>query len=136
MSRITEYLQSNSSECTGDWRKRAEYVNKNRDWLTLSRIITLRVISKMESRKITQKDLASMMGCTQQYVSSLLKGSTNMTLETICRLEKALEMDIVSETIKNSLGYGNGYLSDSFGEEAKSGIISSSSFVDGYDEDE
>lgn len=90
----------------------------------------------MESRKITQKDLASMMGCTQQYVSSLLKGSTNMTLETICRLEKALEMDIVSETIKNSLGFGNGYLSDSFGEEANSEIISSSSFVDGYDEDE
>jgi transcriptional regulator with XRE-family HTH domain len=34
------------------------------------------------------------MGCSQQYVSNLLKGSSNMTLETVARLENALDIDI------------------------------------------
>ena len=49
--------------------------------------------------------LAERMGCTQQYVSNLLKGSSNMTLETIAKLERALNIDIV----KSALTYVSGY---------------------------
>ena len=49
----------------------------------------------MDEQGVTQKQLAERIGCSQQYVSNLLKGSTNMTLETIARLEKALNIDIV-----------------------------------------
>lgn len=42
---------------------------------------------------------------SQQYVSNLMKGSSNMTLETIARLEKALNLDI----IKSALTYVQGY---------------------------
>ena len=38
--------------------------------------------------------LAERMGCTQQYVSNLLKGSSNMTLETIAKLESALQIQL------------------------------------------
>ena len=49
----------------------------------------------MEDQSVTQAELAKRMGCTQQYVSNLLKGSSNMTLETIARLENALNIDIL-----------------------------------------
>jgi len=39
--------------------------------------------------------LAERMGCSQQYVSNLLKGNSNMTLETIARIEDALSIDIL-----------------------------------------
>ncbi len=48
----------------------------------------------MDEQSVTQAVLAERMGCTQQYVSNLLKGSSNMTLETIAKLESALHIDL------------------------------------------
>ena len=48
----------------------------------------------MDEQSVTQVMLAERMGCTQQYVSNLLKGSSNMTLETIAKLESALHIDL------------------------------------------
>ena len=59
----------------------------------------------MEAQSVTQMELARRMGCSQQYVSNLLKGSSNMTLETIARLENALGIDLIS----TALTYVNGY---------------------------
>lgn len=48
----------------------------------------------MDEQSITQIMLAERLGCSQQYVSNLLKGSSNMTLETIAKLESALQIDL------------------------------------------
>lgn len=72
----------------------------------------------MDDQSITQVELAKRMGCTQQYVSNLLKGSSNMTLETIARLENALSIDLVKS-------------SDSAGEKLDPDI-KTSDFVEGY----
>lgn len=91
----------------------------------------------MEEQSITQVELAKRMGCTQQYVSNLLKGSSNMTLETIARLENALSIDLVKSTLTYVSGYGSTapsrpqYLSDSAGEKLDPNI-KTSDLVDGY----
>ena len=59
----------------------------------------------MDELSVTQAELARRMGCSQQYVSNLLKGSSNMTLETIGRLEKALNLDILRSAISYVSGY-------------------------------
>ena len=59
----------------------------------------------MDEQGVTQKQLAERIGCSQQYVSNLLKGSTNMTLETIARLEKALNIDIVRSKLTYATEY-------------------------------
>ena len=38
------------------------------------------------------------MGCSPQYVSRLLKGEENLSLETICKLENALHESIMQAT--------------------------------------
>ena len=90
----------------------------------------------MDEQSVTQVELAKRMGCTQQYVSNLLKGSSNMTLETIARLENAMNIDL----IKSALTYVNGYsilpsrpqyLNDSVGEELDPDI-KTSDYVEGY----
>ena len=53
----------------------------------------------MDEQSVTQAEWARRMGCTQQYVSNLLKGSSNMTLETIARLEIALNLDILKTAL-------------------------------------
>ena len=47
----------------------------------------------------TQKQLAQALDCTQQHVSVILNGRVNMTLETIAKLDKALQFDLVGEAL-------------------------------------
>ena len=43
----------------------------------------------------TQKALAERMNCTQQYVSKILKGKENMSLDTLSKLEDALGINLI-----------------------------------------
>lgn len=95
MNKTIEYLSSHQSDTSSHWRENAQWRRDNDDWLRYAQFITLQVMKSMDEQGVTQKQLAERIGCSQQYVSNLLKGSTNMTLETIARLEKALNIDIV-----------------------------------------
>jgi transcriptional regulator with XRE-family HTH domain len=44
-----------------------------------------------------QKALAERMNCTQQYVSKILKGSENMPLDTLSKLEDALGINLIND---------------------------------------
>ena len=90
----------------------------------------------MDEQSVTQVELAKRMGCTQQYVSNLLKGSSNMTLETIARLENALNIDLIKSALTYVSGYSvlsstPQYLNDSVGEELDPDI-KTSDYVEGY----
>lgn len=101
MSKAIEFLKAHQSPTDSKWREEAQWRNDNEYWLKYAQTITLAVHKSMDQNSITQSQLAKRMGCTQQYVSNLLKGSTNMTIETIARLEIALDIDI----LKTALGY-------------------------------
>ena len=45
------------------------------------------------------------MGCSQQYISKVLKGKENLSLETISKIEFALDIDLV----KSALSYVKEY---------------------------
>ena len=51
----------------------------------------------MKEKGLTQAALARRMNCTQQYVSKILKGKENMSLDIICRLENALKINIIAD---------------------------------------
>lgn len=99
MSKALDYLEANQSPNSSRWREKAQWRRDNEYWLKYSRLITIRVLRSMDDQSITQAELAKRIGCTQQYVSTLLNGSSNMTLETIARLEKALNIDILKSIL-------------------------------------
>ena len=74
------------------WREEAETRRTNREWLRYSQRIAMAVLDKMEELGLTQKALAEHMGCTQQYIFKMLKGHENPSLETIYKLEMALDL--------------------------------------------
>jgi transcriptional regulator with XRE-family HTH domain len=53
----------------------------------------------MEELGMTQRALAEKMNCTQQYVSKVLKGRENLSLETLCKIENALDIKILQARI-------------------------------------
>lgn len=106
MSKATEFLNNNQSATPSKWREAAEWRRKNEKWLKYARVITMKTMQAMDKQSVTQSLLAERMGCSQQYVSNLLKGSSNMTLETIARIETALNIDLIGSALS---GLVDGY---------------------------
>lgn len=106
MSKATEFLYDHQSATPSKWREAAEWRRKNEKWLKYARVITMKTMQAMDKQSVTQSLLAERMGCSQQYVSNLLKGSSNMTLETISRIETALNIDLIGSALG---GLADGY---------------------------
>ena len=92
-------------EVKTDWREKAGWRRENRRWLRYSGFIALTVLHRLEELKMSQKELAERMKCSPQYISKLLKGSENLTLDTISKLEECLDLDLV----RGALTYVHGY---------------------------
>ena len=81
-------------ETPSKWREEAEWIRENASWLRHSQQIAVKVLLKIKVLHLTQKALAERMNYTQQYVSKILKGKENLSLDTMTRLE-ALEISLV-----------------------------------------
>ena len=46
----------------------------NKSWLSYSQLIAMMMLDRMEELHMSQKQLSELMGCSQQYVSKVLKG--------------------------------------------------------------
>ena len=73
--------------------------NKREDWICHSQAIAAIMSNRMEELGMTQRALAEKMNCTQQYVSKVLKGRENLSLETLCKIENALDIKILQARI-------------------------------------
>lgn len=100
-----DILNKYKSDTAGKWREEAEYRRTNARWLRYSAMISLQVRDRMSQIGMTQVALAEKLGCTQQHISMLLKGKNNLTLETIAKLEEALDFDIIGEALMPVDGY-------------------------------
>lgn len=94
MENTLEKLRVYKSSTPSKWRTKAEFRLKNKEWLRYSQKIALKMLNKMERENITQKQLAERMNCTQQYVSKILKGGENLSIETMLKIEKSLQIGI------------------------------------------
>jgi len=95
METTVKKLKQHSSPTFTQWRKEAEYRLENKSWLRYSQHISLLMQDKMKEMNLTQKELASQMSVSQQYVSKILKGHENFSLETLAKIEDILHINIL-----------------------------------------
>ena len=93
IQKTLEFLEAHQSETPSKWREEAE-------WLRHSQQIAVKVLLKMKELHLTQKALAERINCTQQYVLKILKGKDNLSLDTMTRLEEALEISLVYPVVE------------------------------------
>ncbi|MDE6499000.1 MAG: helix-turn-helix transcriptional regulator [Muribaculaceae bacterium] len=91
LSKLNQHAGGTSSK----WRKNAEWRNANKSWLRYSQRIAMMMLDRMDELGLTQKLVAERMGCSQQYVSRVLKGTENLSIETISKIEEALDLEIL-----------------------------------------
>ena len=68
-----------------------------RNWAQYSQAIAVLMSRRMSELGMTQRMLAEKMNCSQQYVSKVLKGKENLSLETLFKIETALNLKLVCE---------------------------------------
>lgn len=121
MTRAIDVLRANQSAENSKWREQAQWRTENWGWLKHSLHIALQTRDRMRALGLTQKELAERMGCSQQYVSLILKGKENLTLETISKIESVLDFDLIGNRAKCVEGcsptYTPSYLSETEGPE-------------------
>ena len=88
-------LKEHQSATPSAWREAATERKANKEWLRYSQRIAMQMLDKMESVGMTQKRLAELMGCSQQYVSKILRGKENLSLETLYKIESALGISVL-----------------------------------------
>lgn len=78
------------------WLEEAEQRKANKSWLKHSQKIALLVLRHLRENKISQKELAERLSISPQQVNKWLKGNENFTLDTICKLEEALDIQLLT----------------------------------------
>jgi transcriptional regulator with XRE-family HTH domain len=77
-------------------KEQVRHRKENREWLRMSQEIALCLHYYLRTSGTTQRELADKMGVSAVYVGKLLKGGENMTLETICKIQKAIDKALVT----------------------------------------
>lgn len=78
-----------------EWKESARFRETNEAWLDKSAEIALMVLRALRSKNMTQKDLAEKLNISAQQISKIVQGKENLTLETISKLENALQIKLV-----------------------------------------
>ena len=92
VGKLNEIAKPRSEEA----KERLRFRRENREWIRMSQEIALCIHYYLRKNNMTQKDLADKMNVTSVYVGKILKGGENLTLETICKLQKATGMELIS----------------------------------------
>ena len=71
------------------WRK------ENQAWLKRSQAVAIKVLSTLAEKRMSQKELAEIIGISPQQVNKWVKGKENFTFETISKLESALDIELI-----------------------------------------
>jgi len=97
--KLMELVSNTDTQLVKAMRERA----RNKAMLRESKKIAMQILFKLRANKMTQTELAEKMKVSPQFVSKLLAGTENLTLETIVKIQQALDIAIlVSYKTKNA----------------------------------
>lgn len=77
------------------WKTKALYRVNNEDWLEKSAAIALRILEVLRRGNITKEALSHRSGIPLDEIDIICKGHANLTLEVICKLESALNVQLI-----------------------------------------
>lgn len=80
---------------TSDWLRKAKERKANQEWLDISFKIATKILKYLRESGMTQKDLAQRLNYSPQYLSRILKGKENFTIETISKIQNTIEVQLI-----------------------------------------
>jgi ribosome-binding protein aMBF1 (putative translation factor) len=99
MKKAIKQIKEYESATPSRWRDEAVFRCENKTWLRYSQHIAMLMLDKMEELDLTQKNLAGQMNVSQQYISKVLKGQENLSLETLAKIEDILHIHVLAHEL-------------------------------------
>ena len=78
-----------------DFHEYAERWSAIQEWEMLSQTVAFEILDALSQRSWNQTDLAKKMGVSRQYVSKLVSGRENLSLEQLAKINNAFERNIL-----------------------------------------
>ncbi|MCH4896102.1 XRE family transcriptional regulator [Marinilabiliaceae bacterium JC040] len=91
------------SDRKSNWLEYAKFQQENANWLEKSAKIAIVILRHLRKNNISQIELAKRLNVSAQYVNKILKGRENLSLETISKLESALNIDLIEIEINRNM---------------------------------
>lgn len=92
--KLSDKIKAEAAKDT-EWLQKADFRKANEDWLDISFGISMMILKFIREQGITQKELAEKLCFSPQYMSKILQGKENLTLETIAKLQKATGITLI-----------------------------------------
>lgn len=73
-----------------------QWRQKNRKWLKHSFFIAIKILLTLDKENISIDKFSELSGIEKEEIMKILKGSENMTIETISKIEEALQIKIIN----------------------------------------
>lgn len=73
----------------------AKFRDENREWLKKSALIALEIHRYLRQNGMTQSQLAEKMGISPAMVTKLLSGKENLSLKTVCGIERVIHLELL-----------------------------------------
>lgn len=77
------------------WLEKAKARRANREWLDISFKIAMKILKYLRDNNLTQKELADDLEFSPQYLSKVLKGKENLTIETITKIQRVINVELI-----------------------------------------
>lgn len=84
-----------SQNPVSNWAAGVEWRKANKFWIRKSSDIALRILDALDELGWNKARLAKEMGVSPQQVSKYVRGEENFKLETICKLEQVLGVELL-----------------------------------------
>lgn len=94
------FLDIVSNEVVDTLDKNSERI-RNREMLRESQSIAIKVITKLDELRWSQKDLAKKMDVSPQQISKIVSGKENLTIETQIKHQNILNIPILASYYEN-----------------------------------
>jgi transcriptional regulator with XRE-family HTH domain len=91
LSRLKEVAKQASEK----EREEAKFRAENRDWMLKSALIALEIHRYLRQNGMTQSQLAEKLGISPAMVTKLLSGKENLSLKTICGIERVIQFELL-----------------------------------------
>ncbi len=83
------------SKTPSKWLEKAQRRAAEEPWKRRSQAVALAILRTLRNKKMSQKELAEIIGVSPQQVNKWVKGNENFTFETIAKLENALNIELM-----------------------------------------
>ena len=95
MEDLDRTIKAISVPSTEDWIAGVEWRKANKFWIRKSADISLRILDALEELGWNKARLAKELGVSPQQVSKYVRGEENFKLETLCKLEQVLGIELI-----------------------------------------